>query len=299
AAGRRELAPHVDRRDRMARRQRGDLIAPIGGEDVPLDDQAAGAPFDERGEGIFDLRFLARSQDENLTLDLACRGFDFFLIFGRFRSVWVGQNADRRVLWNELAEKLQAFREQRAGGHRDARDIAPGPAEAGDHAGLQDDIAAEENDRNGGCAGGCRFHDSGPAGRSDHRHAAVDQIADQSRQSLVATFRPAVFDEHILPVDVAGFAEALVEQRGEMGKRDLRSAIEKSDHRYRRLLRSRRERPGSRAASQPNDPPPAKIAHGVAPSACRPGRKVTRRAQSVYRSWERPTGGWARPWEGP
>jgi len=53
----------------------------------------------------------------------------------------------------------------------------------------------------------------------------------------------------------------------------------------RRLLCTRRKRPRSvtrsarrrRAANQPDDPAPGPVAHGVAPSACRPGRAVARR----------------------
>ena len=46
---------------------------------------------------------------------------------------------------------------------------------------------------------------------------------------------------------------------------------------FRTLLRTRRDRPRRRAANQPNDPAPAQVAHGVAPSACRPGREGARR----------------------
>jgi hypothetical protein len=128
-----------------------------------LDNQTAGVPLGERGESGVDLRFLVRSQNENLPPDLACRSLDVLLIFDRGRTIWVDEYPDRRVLRHQFAKKLQAFREQRARGHHDARDIAAWPVEGGDHSGLKCDIAAQENDRNGRRGGGGRFYDSIPA----------------------------------------------------------------------------------------------------------------------------------------
>src|SRR5262249_2056036 len=61
-----------------------------------------------------------------------------------------------------------------------------------------------------------------------------------------------------------------------LGQCGARSKIPDSPQ-SRGLLPLRRNRPRSRAADQPNDPAPAKIAHGVAHSACRPGRELARR----------------------
>src|SRR5262245_50518345 len=61
--------------------------------------------------------------------------------------------------------------------------------------------------------------------------------------------RPAIFDRDILALDIAGFIQALTE-RGREGHiaRSCR-AVEKPDHRYRWLLRARRDRPRSRRAA--------------------------------------------------
>jgi len=141
-----ELAPHIDRWDRVTRCERDEGIAPVGIEYIALDDQAAGVPLGERSEGSVDLLFLAGGQNEDLPPDLARRSLHDFLVFRRLRGIWVDEDADRRVRRHQLAEKLQAFREQRARGHRDARDIAARPIEAGDHSGLKCDVATQEND---------------------------------------------------------------------------------------------------------------------------------------------------------
>ena len=51
AAGRSEFTPKVDRRDRMARRQRHELVAPAGEKRVRADDERAGMELDEACEG--------------------------------------------------------------------------------------------------------------------------------------------------------------------------------------------------------------------------------------------------------
>src|SRR6516165_5338498 len=212
AAGCGELTPHIDRWDRITCRERNEVVAAVGIKYIALDDQAAGVPLGERGEGGVDLGFLACGENENRPPDLPCRGLDVLFGFSRVRNVWVDEYADRRVLRHQFAEKLQAFREQRARGHHDAGDIAARPVEAGDHARLQDDIAAQENDWNGCGGGGGRFHHGRAAGRSDHGDAAVEQISHQSRQSIVAAFRPAVFDEYVATLNIAGFLQALAER---------------------------------------------------------------------------------------
>src|SRR5262249_56826627 len=58
--------------------------------------------------------------------------------------------------------------------------------------------------------------------------------------------QPMVLHRHVLAVDVAGFVEALAEPGNK--KHIGRSGVDEADHRHRRLLRPRRERPGCRAA---------------------------------------------------
>src|SRR5262249_54908797 len=55
-----------------------------------------------------------------------------------------------------------------------------------------------------------------------------------------------------------------------VGERVKRCGTEEPNNWHRRLLRPRRDRPRRRAANEPNDPAPVKIAHGVAPFALPP-----------------------------
>ena len=72
----------------------------------------------------------------------------------------------------------------------------------------------------------------------------------QRRQSIHLIFGPAVFDRDVLALDMAGFFEALAKCAQAVGERVGRCAVEKPDHRHRRLLRARRKRP--RAAAPPS-----------------------------------------------
>ena len=63
--------------------------------------------------------------------------------------------------------------------------------------------------------------------------------------------RPAVFDHDVATIDETCFAQALSKSRNQMDARLERAIMKESNHRHRRLLRPRRERPrGCRAAEQ-------------------------------------------------
>src|SRR4051794_27817607 len=64
--------------------------------------------------------------------------------------------------------------------------------------------------------------------------------------------RPAVFDHHILSLDVAGFAQSLAEPGRERCKRAGLPRAEDADHRHRLLLRAPRERPCRHRAGERN-----------------------------------------------
>src|SRR5262249_29452014 len=61
---------------------------------------------------------------------------------------------------------------------------------------------------------------------------------------------PAVFDRDVLVLDVADFLHALAELAHTVRQPVRRPAVEKLDHRHRRLLRARRKRPRRRTAEQ-------------------------------------------------
>jgi hypothetical protein len=62
------------------------------------------------------------------------------------------------------------------------------------------------------------------------------------------TFRRAAFDRHVLTFDVSYLVQTLADRVGELREITGRCALEISDHRHRRLLRSRGERQRGRRA---------------------------------------------------
>src|SRR5262249_48152336 len=91
------------------------------------------------------------------------------------------------------------------------------------------------------------------ARRGNHGDLTADQSGRQGRQSIVSALRPAIFDRYVAALDVADFAQALLESayivRPEVG----RSVAKEPNHWHRRLLRARRERPRSRSAAEQRD----------------------------------------------
>src|SRR5262249_15595861 len=125
------------------------------------------------------------------------------------------------------------------------------------------------------------------AGDSDHRHWAANQIGDQCRQPIILALQPVVLDSDVLPFAVTGFLETFTE-RGHISRTDFRSPrVKKRDHRHRRLLRARRQRPCSCAAEKHDE---LAALHSITSSA---------RASTVwqYTKAEQDPGGlrWAKP----
>src|SRR5262245_66159946 len=85
------------------------------------------------------------------------------------------------------------------------------------------------------------------------RYLSADKIGRQTRQSIIVTFRPAVFDKHIAAFDIARFGQALAEDSRQVRIFPRRRAIEKPNHRHRRLLRARSKRPRGRRAAEKRD----------------------------------------------
>jgi len=89
-----------------------------------------------------------------------------------------------------------------------------------------------------------------PPTRGNDRDSDGHQIGRQHRQPVVLTLSPAEGDVCVLAFGVARLLQTHPERR--LGRRRLarRSAAEEPDHRHRRLLRTRRTRPGRRAAER-------------------------------------------------
>src|SRR5262249_34187883 len=88
--------------------------------------------------------------------------------------------------------------------------------------------------------------------RHDHVYRTPNQLVRQRRKSIVLTVGPAELDRDILPLDEPDLAQAAAKQR-QLAHHSLGSGkgAEEADHRHRRLLRARGERPRRRSAERP------------------------------------------------
>src|SRR5262249_11414010 len=114
---------------------------------------------------------------------------------------------------------------------------------------------------------GCSFSRLGSkdaSGCGDDGQATMCEVGHENRQAIELARQPMVLHRHVLALDVAGFVEALAEP-GNKG-RIRQSGTDEADHRHRRLLRVRGERPpGSRTAEQRDEL--AAGAHSITSSA--------------------------------
>src|SRR6516162_5234556 len=153
-------------------------------------------------------------------------------------------------LTSTATRAAQPLRRQLIGEKIDPRQIAARPIEAGDEAQPDRVFADAEGDRDRRrCRLGCECR-SGTSGRNDYCYLPVNQFGCQLRQPLELTLSPAIFDRHVLALDIAGVLEALAECAHTVRKRVRRCTAEEPDHRHGRLLRARRERPRGRRAEQ-------------------------------------------------
>jgi hypothetical protein len=132
-------------------------------------------------------------------------------------------------------------------------EVRAGPVEAGDKTQCDRVTAGVKYDRyrRGRCL---RRHRCGAADGYDHGYAAADQIGRERRQPINLIFRPAVFDRHVLALDIAGFLQALEKRNGDVLVVIIsRLGAEEPDYRHRWLLRPRRQRPRRRASEPSNE----------------------------------------------
>jgi hypothetical protein len=85
---------------------------------------------------------------------------------------------------------------------------------------------------------------------NDHGHLTANQFAGQHRQPIVSTLRPPVFDRHVLVLDVTGVTQTSAKSGEIFAVRFERCEMKKPDHRHRRLLSTRSERPRRRTAEK-------------------------------------------------
>jgi hypothetical protein len=141
-------------------------------------------------------------------------------------------------------------------------DIPAGPVEARHDAGPDWVSAIDEDDGNG-CRRSFGRKRRGIGVSNDQQDLATNQIGRQRRQSIILLFRPAVFDHQIPALDVACFAQPPVEGSDPLREWPRGHGAQEADHRHRRLLRPRRQRPRSRASKKSDELAPPNAAHGL------------------------------------
>src|SRR5207237_673758 len=77
----------------------------------------------------------------------------------------------------------------------------------------------------------------------DHGDLAADQIGGETRKAVIDVVGPAVLDRDILALDETGLLESLPERRCHHRVAVGGGAVQEPDHRHRRVLRERSERP--------------------------------------------------------
>ena len=117
--------------------------------------------------------------------------------------------ATRAGCGHQLAQEFQPLCHQLATEKIDPRQVAARPGEAGDKTEPDRVFGDDEDD---GDRRGCRLgreRRSGASGRGDHGDLSANQFGRQRRQSIDLILGPAVFDRHVLALDIAGVLQAL------------------------------------------------------------------------------------------
>src|SRR5262249_1458313 len=135
----------------------------------------------------------------------------------------------------------------------DAGQVAARPGEACDKTEPDRVFVDVEDDGDRGGCGLSRHRRSGAAGRDDHGHLAAHRFGGERRQPIELSLGPAVFDRQILALNITDLLQALAKGPQAPCRPVRRLGIEMADHRHRRLLRARRERPRGRCAAEQRD----------------------------------------------
>jgi len=111
----------------------------------------------------------------------------------------------------------------------------------------------EEHDRDRRrCRLGRKRH-IGASACNNHRDRQANQFDRQRRQPLGLIFSETVHDRHVLALGITGELEAQTKSAQSVRQRVGQPTVEESDHRHRRLLPARRERPRRRRAAKQCD----------------------------------------------
>src|SRR5262245_9613184 len=150
-------------------------------------------------------------------------------------------------------QEFQPLCRQLAAVKIDTRRIATRLSEASDETKLDRVFGSHEND-GGHFACGFGSRRRRVAYGDDHGDPSVNQFGCERRQPIELPLRPAVYDRYILAFDIAAILQSLAKSTQTVGAYVRRCRrVEETDHRHRRLLRPRRDRPRRRRAAEQCD----------------------------------------------
>src|SRR5262245_20050521 len=196
----------------MAPRQEGQLDTPSVEEGVIADEEGVGSLVYNSREGRIYLTASGSIEDLDLQPHGARGRFDFpqrGLRRVRIRRINEHGNASRSG--HKHTQEFQSLLGQLDNKKVDPCQVAARPGEAGHKTELNRVFADDESDwdRCGGRLGRKRHSDA--SARGDYRDLSANQFGSQHREPIELILGPAVYDRHVLALDVAGVLQALAE----------------------------------------------------------------------------------------
>ena len=194
----------------MARRQVDQLDTPAGEKGVAADEEGVGPLAHKSCEGRIDLAAGAGVEDLDLQPHGASSRFHVSQRGLGSRSIGrIDEHGNTSGCGHQLAQEFQPLCRQLSIEKIDPCQVAARPGEAGDKTKPDRVFGDDEDD---GDRRGCRLgrqRRSEVAGRGDHGDLPANQFGRQRRQPIDLILGPAVFDRHVLALDIAGVLQAL------------------------------------------------------------------------------------------
>jgi hypothetical protein len=217
--------------------------APVGEESRGADEEGVDPLAHKTCKGCVDVATGAGADDVDLQSHSA--GSQLHVSQCSFRTrrvVWVDEHTHAFSRGHQLAQDFQSLCRQLTDEKIDTGRITARSRQTGDKTEPDRVFGGLENDWDG-CVRRLGRHCRNRTQGGDHGDLPVNQIGHQLGQSIRLILGPAVYDRHVLAFDIVGILEALAECAQPVRDRIGRCAVEEADHRHRRLLRPRRERP--------------------------------------------------------
>ena len=234
----------------MTNRQRGELFAPAGEEWIGANHEPACPQLDQLCEDRIEVTFGAGIQDMELQPEGAGRRLHLLTVVSAIAGLaGLTSSAMTLAVGSSSCSNSSRFGATSTFAWVTPVTLPPGRLRLATRPSSNRVGAQFKDDRNGRGRRLCRQRRRS-AGRGNHGHLTMNQISRHRRQPIILVLRPAIFDRDVAAFDVAGFAQPF-EKSGQLPRVIFgRSRIDKPNHRHRRLLRTRRQRPRCRRAAK-------------------------------------------------